>query len=70
MPVVFDQNVGLTEAELETGAPLPVMGEPVDLVEFNRAVSLDEVGEHAASAHGGELAGIPDQHHPPALLIG
>ena len=42
----------------------------MDVVEFDGAVGVDEVAEHAAPADGGELAGIPHHHHPPCLVVG
>jgi hypothetical protein len=41
--------------------PFPGVVQPVDLVEFDCSVDVDQVGEHATPTHGGELAGIPNQ---------
>ena len=48
----------------------PLVGEAVNVVEFDGAVGVDEVSEHATATHSGELAGIPHHHHPPRPVIG
>lgn len=44
--------------------------ETVDLVKFDGTMALDEVTEHATTSYRGELSGIPDQDHPPVVLVG
>ena len=69
-PVVFAQHTRVAGAESETGLTFPVVAEPVHLIEFDGTMALDEVGEHATPSHRGELSGISDQDHPPAVLVG
>ena len=57
-------------AELQAGVAFPMVVEAVDLVEFNRSQVVDEMFEHAASAHCGELARITDENDPPLVLVG
>ena len=64
------EDARIAGAETEAGLAFPVVAEPVDLVEFDTAVTVDEVGEHASPSHRGELVGIPDKDDPPAVLVG
>ena len=42
----------------------------MDAVEFDGAVGVDEVAEHAGAADGGELQGVTDQGEAPAPGVG
>ena len=57
-------------AEPKRCGSLPLVGEAVDLVEFDRAAGVDEVLEHAASADGGELHRVADHHDSPRSVVG
>ena len=70
MEVVELGDVGVAAAESEAGVAFPVVVEAVDSVEFDRVVGVDEEAEHAASADGGELHRIADEHDPPSLQVG
>ena len=69
MPIFVD-HADVARAETAGGGAFPLVGEAVDVVEFDGATGVDEVGEHAAASDGGELAGIPHHHHPPRHVFG
>ena len=66
---VVDDHRQVASAESSGGVAFPVVGEAMDVVEFDGAVGVDEVSEHATPTHSGELAGIPHHHHPPCLVV-
>ncbi len=68
--LVLGDHREVAGAESSGGVAFPVVGEAVDVVEFDGAVGVDEVSEHAAPTHSGELAGIPHHHHPPRPVVG
>ena len=63
-------DVGVAAAESEAGVAFPVVVEAVDSVEFDGVVGVDEQAEHAASADGGELHWVADQHDSPSPPVG
>lgn len=70
VPFVCFDGLRVAGAELEAGLAFPLVAEAVHLVQGDGAVTVDEVGEHAASYDGGELVGVTDQDHPPVLPVG
>src|SRR5690606_5385204 len=69
LPLIFGEGVWVAFAELKAGFAFPFMVEPVYLFEFCRSVRVDEVSEHSASSHGGELAWVSDHDDPPLLPV-
>ncbi len=68
--LVFGEHGRVAVAEAEAGVAFPVVAESVNLVEFDTAVGVDEVGEHAAPTDGGELAGVANKDDPPVAAVG
>ena len=68
--LILAEHADVALAETPGGVGFPLVGEAVDVVEFDGTVGVDEVGEHAAPTNGGELAGITHHHHPPRLVVG
>ena len=68
--VVHVGDGGVAAAEPERGLAFPVVEEAVDLVEFDGAVRIDEVVEHAYPPHGSELHRVADQGDAPASVVG
>jgi hypothetical protein len=48
--LVLGEDARVARSEAEAGLAFPVVPETVDLVELDRSVAIDEVGEHATSA--------------------
>ncbi len=57
-------------SQLQGRGGFPVVGEAVDAFELDRAAGGAQLGEHATTADGLELAGVTDQHEPPLLRVG
>lgn len=61
---------GVAASQLEAGGGLPGLGKPVDVVEPVGRGGVAPMGEHAASAHGGQLVRVADANQPPGLRVG
>jgi len=69
--VLFVQvgNGDVTAPEPQTGVSFPLVIEPVNAFELDRAKRVDEKPEHAASSDSGELQRVTDQRDPPSPHI-
>jgi anti-sigma regulatory factor (Ser/Thr protein kinase) len=68
--LILREDGDISGTEPSGGVGFPLVGEAVDVVEFDTTVGVNEVTKHAASTDGGELAGITHHHHPPRPLVG
>jgi hypothetical protein len=63
-------RVEVASSESEGGGGFPVVGEAVELVEFDGEAGGAEFVEHAAAADGVELARVTDKRESPSECVG
>ena len=68
--LVVRDHGDVTLPELERGVFLPLLGEPVHLVDFHRAEPVGQQREHAARVDRAELVFIAHRHDPGPGLVG